>query len=195
MEIFALLAWLTWWAIASVILVVIVLMAARMVVNHADLNPFSRPVLTVRRLTDPFVNPVRRALLGFGISPNLSPLFVVLIAILLGYFAKEFIGTILGTTFGVIVSAQKGRPVALVGYLILGLLGFYSLAIFMRILMSWFVSPMNRLLHFLIRLTEPILGPARRMIPPLGMFDVSPIIVLLLLDLLQKAVAATLLAA
>lgn len=193
MEIFSLLALVTWWAIASVILVVIVLMAARMVINHADLNPFSRPVITVRRLTDPFVNPVRRALLGFGITPNLSPLFVVLIAILLGYFAKEFIGTVLGTIVGVMLSAQRGRPVALAGYLVLGLLAFYSLAIFMRILMSWFVSPMNRLLHLLIRLTEPILGPARRMIPPMGMFDVSPIVVLLLLDLLQRAVAATLL--
>ena len=193
MQIFSVLALATWWAIASIILVVIVLMAARMVINHADLNPFSRPVLAVRRLTDPFVNPVRRALLGFGFSPNLAPLFVVLVAILLGYFASAFIGTVLGTTFGVIVSAQTGRPVSLVGHLILGLLAFYSLAIFMRILLSWFVSPMNRLLHFLIRVTEPILGPARRIIPPLGMFDISPIVVLLLLDLLQKAVGATLL--
>ena len=193
MEIFAILALITWWTIATIILVVVVLMAARMVINHADLNPFSRPVLTVRRWTDPLVNPVRRALIGFGFSPNLAPLFVVLIAILLGYFASAFIGTVLGTIFGVIVSAQSGRPVSLVGYLVLGLLAFYSLAIFMRILLSWFVSPMNRLLHFLIRVTEPILGPARRIIPPLGMFDISPIIVLLLLDLLQKAVGATLL--
>jgi YggT family protein len=193
MEIFAVLALVTWWAIASTVLVVIVLMAARMVVNHADLNPFSRPVITVRRWTDPLVNPVRRALLGFGFSPNLAPLFVVLVAILLGYFASEFIGTVLRTALGVIVSAQRGRPVALVGYLIWGLLAFYALAIFLRILMSWFVSPMNRLLHLMIRVTEPILGPARRIIPPLGMFDISPIIVLLLLDLLQKAVAATLL--
>ena len=193
MEIFAILALVTWWTIAAIILIVVVLMAARMVINHADLNPFSRPVLMVRRWTDPMVNPVRRSLIGFGFSPNLAPLFVVLIAILLGYFASSFIGTVLGTALGVIVSAQKGKPVSLVGYLLLGLLAFYSLAIFMRILLSWFVSPMNRLLHLLIRATEPILGPARRIIPPLGMFDISPIIVLLLLDLLQRAVATTLL--
>ena len=193
MEIFVILAQVTWWTIAAIILIVVVLMAARMIINHADLNPFSRPVLTVKRWTDPLVNPVRRSLLGFGFSPNLAPLFVVLIAILLGYFASQFIGTVLGTVYGVIVSARNGRPVALVGYLLLGLLAFYSLAIFMRILLSWFVSPMNRLLHVLIRATEPILGPARRIIPPLGMFDISTIIVLLLLDLLQRAVAATLL--
>ena len=65
--------------------------------------------------------------------------------------------------------------------------------IFARIIMSWGVSPHNRLLHFLIRTTEPLLGPFRRVIPPLGMIDISPIIVLFLLDLLQRAVAATLL--
>jgi YggT family protein len=59
--------------------------------------------------------------------------------------------------------------------------------------MSWGVSPHNRLLHFLIRLTEPLLGPFRRIIPPLGTIDISPIVVLFLLNLLQRAGAATLL--
>lgn len=192
MEIFALLGVLVWWAIAAVILVVIALMVTRMVINHADFNPFSRPVLTIRRWTDPFVNPVRRALVVFGFSPNLAPLFVVLISIVLGYFASQFVATVLFTVRGVIVSVTGGAPVSLVGYLLFGLLAVYSLMIFMRILFSWFLSPMNRLLHFLIRVTEPILGPARRIIPPLGMIDISPILVLFLLDLLQRAVAATL---
>ena len=194
MHIFALLGLIVWWAIAGAILVVIALMVARMVINHADLNPFSRPVITVRRWTDPLVNPVRRTIVMIGFSPNIAPLFVILISILLGYFASQFIGTVLGTTAGVIDSFMRGAPVRLVGYLIHGLLAVYSLMICMRILMSWFVSPMNRLLHFLIRATEPILGPARRIIPPLGMMDISPIIVLLLMDLLQRAVAATLIA-
>jgi YggT family protein len=41
--------------------------------------------------------------------------------------------------------------------------------------------------------TEPVLGPFRRLIPPLGFLDISPIVVLLLLDLFQRAVAGTLL--
>jgi YggT family protein len=88
---------------------------------------------------------------------------------------------------------MAGRPIAIVGYLIFGTLALYSLMIFMRIIISWGVGPHNRLLHFLIRATEPLLGPFRRIIPPLGFFDLSPIVVLLLLDLLQRAVFATLL--
>jgi len=181
------------YAIATVILVVIALMLARLILNKADLNPFSRPVIMVRRWTDPLVNPVRRPLVQAGISPNVTPLVVILIAILLGYFATQFIGTVLGTVEGLIQSLRLGRPIAAVGHIILGTLAMYSLMIFVRIVISWGVSPHNRLLHFLIRATEPVLGPFRRVLPPVGFFDLSPIVVLFLLDLLQRAVAATLL--
>ncbi|MCA1556169.1 MAG: YggT family protein [Acidobacteria bacterium] len=57
-------------AIIGLIIAAIVLMVLRLLLNYADLNPFSRPVLLVRSLTDPFVNPVRRSLMNFGFSPN-----------------------------------------------------------------------------------------------------------------------------
>ena len=182
-----------WYAIATVILVVIALMLARLILNKADLNPFSRPVIMIRRWTDPLVNPVRRPIVQMGFSPNVAPLVVILVAILLGYFASQFIGTVLSTARGLILSATLGAPIAFVGFIIYGALAMLSLMIFARIVFSWGASPHNRLLHFLIRVTEPVLGPFRRVIPPLGMIDISPIVVLLLLDLLQRAVAVTLL--
>lgn len=182
-----------WYAIATVILVVIVLMLARLILNKADLNPFSRPVILIRRWTDPMVNPVRRPLVQAGFSPNVAPLVVILIAILAGYFASEFIGAVLFTVRGLIRSVTAGAPISFVGYIIFGVLAVFSLMIFARILMSWGVSPHNRLLHFLIRATEPVLGPFRRLIPPVGMMDISPIVVMFLLTLFQRAVAATLL--
>ena len=181
------------YAIATVILVVIALMLARLILNKADLNPFSRPVIMVRRWTDPLVNPVRRPLVQAGISPNVTPLVVILVAILLGYFATQFIGAVLFTVRGLWLSLLNGKPIALVGYIIYGVLAMYSLMIFMRIIISWGVSPYNRFLHFLIRATEPVLGPFRRVIPTVGFFDISPIVVLFLLDLLQRAVVATML--
>jgi YggT family protein len=193
MDIFAAIGLFVWYAIATVILVVIVLMLARLILNKADFNPFSRPVIFIRRWTDPLVNPVRRPLVQVGFSPNVAPLVVVLVAILLGYFASQFIGTVLFTVKGLILSATHGAPISFVGFLIFGILALYSLLIFARIVISWGASPHNRLLHFLIRVTEPVLGPFRRVIPPLGMMDISPIVVLFLLDLLQRAVMVTLL--
>src|SRR5215207_5123725 len=193
MEIFNVLSLFVFYAIATVILVVIALMLARLILNKADLNPFSRPVIMVRRWTDPLVNPVRRPLVQAGISPNVTPLVVILIAIMLGYFATQFIGAVLFTVRGLWLSVLLAEPIALVGYIIYGVLAMYTLMIFVRIILSWGVSPHNRLLHFLIRATEPVLGPFRRLIPMVGFFDISPIVVLFLLDLLQRAVIATML--
>jgi YggT family protein len=193
MEIFNAISLFVFYAIATIILVVIALMLARLILNKADLNPFSRPVIMVRRWTDPLVNPVRRPLVQMGFGPNIAPLVVILIAILAGYFTSQFIGAVLGTVRGLILSVMARSPIAFVGFIIYGTLAIYSLMIFARIVVSWGAGPHNRLLRFLIRVTEPLLGPFRRIIPPLGPFDISPIVVLLLLDLLQRAVAATML--
>lgn len=188
---------LVWYLIVAAIVAMIVLMLVRFLMNYADLNPFSRPFILVRRLTDPFVNPVRRALLGFNISPNGAPLVTILLTILVGYFAQMLAAGVLNTAAGVIFSLTSGRAggvVAFLGYLLYGMLTVYSLLIFMRIIFSWGrASHSNRVGRFLVRATDPLLLPLRQMIPPLGMFDISPIVAFIIIWLFQAAVAFTLL--
>ena len=58
-------------------------------------------------------------------------------------------------------------------------------AIFIRVLLSWFpIDPHNPLVTVLYEITEPILEPLRRVIPRMGMFDLSPLVALLLIQLL-----------
>jgi YggT family protein len=192
MDIFAAIGYFVWYAIATVILVVIALMLARLILNKADLNPFSRPVIILRRWTDPLVNPVRRVTIQMGFGPNVAPLFVILVALVLGYFASEFIGALLFTVHGLVFSTLARAPISFVGFIIYGILAALMLLIFARIIYSWVASPNSRVLHLLIRATEPVMGPLRRVIPPVGMIDISPMIVLFLLDLLKRAVMATL---
>lgn len=67
------------------------------------------------------------------------------------------------------------------------LLNIYLIAIFARIILSWFpVSPgsaLAQVFSLLYTITEPVLGPIRRVIPPIGMggmgMDLSPIIVII----------------
>ncbi|HEX8071671.1 MAG TPA: YggT family protein [Pyrinomonadaceae bacterium] len=187
-------AWFVSTAITAVIVAVIVLVLVRLALNYADLNPFSRPVLLVRQLTDPLVNPVRRALAGFGFSPNVAPLVTILITILVGWLALQLADGVIQTTYNVIASAIARRPVLLVGHLLYGLLGIYGLLIFTRIIFSWGqVGYGNRVMRFLVRATEPLLGPLRRIIPPLGFLDISPIVAFLIIWLFQAAIAGTLL--
>jgi YggT family protein len=68
----------------------------------------------------------------------------------------------------------------------------YILAMIGRIILSWFPisagGPLAAVFSFLYSITEPLLGPVRRMLPPVGMggmgLDLSPIIVLLVLQIL-----------
>ena len=62
-------------------------------------------------------------------------------------------------------------------------------AIFGRVIMSWIDPQGNmRVTQILNEITEPILGPLRRIIPSVGMFDFSPMVALLLLQALQSLV-------
>lgn len=77
---------------------------------------------------------------------------------------------------------------------------FYALwmAILGRVIMSWVtmfaptssvVQTLNEILH---QMTEPILGPLRRVIPPLGMFDLTPMIALILLMVIRNILISNL---
>lgn len=180
--------------VIGVIVGVGALMLVRLLINYADMNPFSRLVIFVRRFTDPLVAPVRRALAGFGVNQNIAPLITLLIAILMAWFVVQLAETILNTIAGILNAAGNGNPVALIGYALFGLLALYSLLIFIRIIISWGgVGRGNRVMRFLVNATDPLLVPLRRMIPPLGMFDLSPIVAFILIWLFQSAILGTLL--
>lgn len=183
------------YAVVTVIVLVSVLLLLRVVINRADMNPFGWLPLNVRRLSDPLINPVRLGLARAGLDAKYAPLATFFLTLIFGYFGVKFFNTLWSTLFGVIDGAMRGRPLQLVGSVVYGVLALYTLLIFMRIVFAWFMSSINPLLRFLIRATEPVLAPFRRLIPPVGMFDISPIIVIFLLQLLQEAVAGTLLAA
>ena len=62
-----------------------------------------------------------------------------------------------------------------------------SLAILIRVIISWLnVNPYNPLVSFIYQITDPILVPLRRIIPPLGMIDITPLVALILLSVIQQ---------
>lgn len=59
-----------------------------------------------------------------------------------------------------------------------------GLAVLARALMSWFVrDPYNPIVSALNAITEPILEPLRRVIPRMGMMDLSPFVAIIVLQL------------
>jgi YggT family protein len=69
----------------------------------------------------------------------------------------------------------------------------FSILILTEVIMSWVMmanvrlpDPILRLLQVIIRINGVVLNPIRRLIPNMGGFDLSPIIALLLLDVLRR---------
>jgi YggT family protein len=73
------------------------------------------------------------------------------------------------------------------------ILHIYQFLIFIRVLLSWInVDPYNRrldhpLIQILNRITDPVLEPLRRIIPPIGgAIDVSPVVALIILEIVRQ---------
>jgi len=73
------------------------------------------------------------------------------------------------------------------------LFDLYTFALLLRVLGSWLLTAQLRLplwvydvLRVLDQITAPILNPIRRVVPPLAGMDLSPIIALLLLQIVER---------
>ena len=75
-------------------------------------------------------------------------------------------------------------------YILVQILNF---AIIVRALMSWFnPSPDNPIVRFVIEITEPVLAPLRRIVPRIGMIDITPIVAILLMSAILQVLESTL---
>ena len=68
------------------------------------------------------------------------------------------------------------------------LLNILWLAILIRVILSWFpVDQSNPIIRIVWEVTEPVLSPIRRVIPRIGMFDLSPLAAFLVISFLAQA--------
>lgn len=72
--------------------------------------------------------------------------------------------------------------------LLASLVSLYSFIIFVRVLLTWIpgLDPYNPIVQFLHQITDPVMEPARRIIPPIGMIDISPIVVMVVMSILAQ---------
>ena len=67
-----------------------------------------------------------------------------------------------------------GFPIPIVSLVIYYGISFIILAMFVRAVASWFrIDERYAIIRFLARITDPFIDPVRRIVPPMGMFDMS----------------------
>jgi YggT family protein len=180
-----------WWILTGAFLIFFAALVLRLIFNYADPNPFGkigRFSYHLKKRTDRFVYPAARFLATFRIDTRLAPILTAIIAGVMTYFALQIVGNTLFVIDGLIAGVIRGNPKFFIGFVLYGFLSVLVLFIFIRFISSWFVFHRNTFLGFVMRVTDPILLPVQKLIPPIGMFDISAMIVLILIGLLQSLV-------
>ena len=76
--------------------------------------------------------------------------------------------------------------------LICSFLTVYYIVLFARVILSWFPlqpgTALASIASIVYQLTEPVMGPVRRIIPTVGMIDISPIVVFFGIQIIKSAV-------
>jgi YggT family protein len=180
--------------------VVVVLMLLRGMISWLNLNPFGWVAYHVRRITEPMVDPLRRNMFAFQSRRDIAPVLLVLFVLIVAYFLLGLLSQFHQTTVFAVAglsalsqgSAFQGLRY-LIGAVALGVIAVVITAIILQVIFSWVGFFGNWLSRVVIRISEPVLDPFRRLIPPLGTIDISPLIALMILFLLSSAVRAILL--
>ena len=176
------------WSVFGVFLGMLLL---RLIFNYSDPNPFGkvgRFGFKVRKATERWVYPAARFFAMYRIDTRLAPLLTMFIGLVLTYFFTQIIVNTFFVIDGLTAGVATGNPKVFIGFVLYGLLSILVLFIFIRFISSWFVFTQKTFLGFVRRVTDPILLPVQRLIPPIGMFDISAMIVLLLIGFLQSIV-------
>ncbi len=176
------------------LLIFVAALVVRLIFNFSDPNPFGkvgRFSSTLKKLTDRFVYPAATLLARFRVNTRYAPLVTIFMAAVLAYFSLQIIHNTFFVVDGLTESARTGNVRALIGFLLYGAISLFILFIFIRFLSTWFVFTRNTFLGFVRRMTDPVLLPVQRLIPPIGMFDISAMLILLVLGFLQSIVLRT----
>lgn len=150
-----------------------------MQVVRADFrNPLAQFVV---RMTNPLILPLRRLLPPIGRTDTASIAAVLLVQLAVTAVGYALLGARM-PGFGSLLADSLVE-------LLTTTLSLYQLMIFAYVLMSWVnpdrYNPVSRLLG---QLCEPVLGPFRRALPSLGGLDISPVVVLFLIQFLHIVV-------
>lgn len=179
--------------VVTVFAYAVVVAATHWAVRTRRLNPFGGWARFVRRISDPILRPLERRILRAGGSPSDAPLWLLGIALVGGLVLVSLMRWAIGVTYELGALAQAGPRDWLIAA-VSWVFRILMVALLVRVIGSWFgVSSYAKWMRPFVVLTEWLLEPLRRLLPPFGPLDLSPMVAYLLLWIAQQAVVRALL--
>ncbi len=155
-------------------------------VRTRRISPFSALGRGLRSITDPIVVPLERRIVRMGGNPSHAGGWLIVLAAVVGIVLLSLVGWLVTTVLTVQAAAHGGPRATFaliieIGYRVL----MYALIV--RVIAGWFgLFRYSRWIKPAYILTDWIVEPIRRVVPPLGALDVSPIVAWLALMLLRN---------
>ena len=183
-------------AVRSLVLLALIYAAAvaltHWAVRSRRVDPFGRWPRLLRRVSDPVLVPLERVVIRAGASPQNAPYWLLGLVIGIGLLLLTLTQWLIGMAATMVLVAHGGPRVWL-RVLVIALFTIVMTAILIRVIASWFgIGPYRRWMRPLVALTSWIIEPIRRILPPFGPFDFSPVIAWLVLYVLRGFVVGLL---
>jgi YggT family protein len=154
-------------------------------VRSRRINPFGAWPRFMRRVSDPVLQPMERRVISAGGNPQNAPLWLLAVVIAGGLVLMSLTGWAIDTLARLSWMAQSG-PRFWLQTLVSLLFTILMTAILIRVIASWFgIGPYRRWMRPIMALTSWLIDPIRRILPPFGMFDFSPMVAWLVLYLVR----------
>lgn len=157
-------------------------------VRTRRINPFNPVARFFRGSVDPLLAPVERRVVSAGGMPSSAPWWALVVVVVGGIVLISLLGFVRNQLIGIAFAAEQG-PRGILRLLVSLTFSVLQLALFIRVISSWFrISPYSPWIRWTFQITEPILAPLRRVIPSVGMIDITPIIAYFILSLLSSVI-------
>lgn len=161
---------------------------ASWLVRTRRISPFSGTARAIRRATDPWIVPMERRVVRHGGTPATAPWWTLAVVVVGGVILLSLVQFLLGEIVRASAALSAG-PAGILHLLVTWTFAILQIALIVRVLSSWVGgSPYSKWLHWSFVLTEWMLAPLRRVVPSIGMIDITPIIAYILLRLAQSLV-------
>ena len=173
-------------ALLSVALVFGAICVLDWAVRTRKISPFNAVARFCRATIDPFIAPIEKKVVRAGGSPASAPLWALTAVVIGGILLLSFVDFIRLEIYNMLHASNAG-PSGIYHLLVSWTFTILKVALLVRVVSSWLpVSPYSRWVAWSYRLSDPILAPLRRIVPNLGMLDITPILAYFLLNIIES---------